>query len=719
MILTEKTYDGVVSNINKNQSWQFMMEANAKAFETLSSTLYQDKIGSIVRELSCNALDSHIEAGNADTPFSIHLPSVFEPYFSVKDYGIGMDEDTVKRVFTVLFASTKEQSNDTVGAFGLGAKTPFSYTETFTVVSRKDGTETSYAMHKDEDGLPCCSKIGSKQTTEQNGVEIILPVNDQYDRSNFKTAIQNQLKFFKVHPTVVGGDYGGFVWENHPTNLTSEHNRVKIYSDANNVYSGIYAVMGPVGYQINFELLIKRFPKHATLLSHLRNQYGIFIRVDFDIGEVSVTPSRETLSYDEKRTFPAFEKALDGLYESMVKSFHDSMATCSTVEERKNYLKTNYNNIRNLVGRVDLSSYDFGIWEVNFYGRITFYISSQKLTDELNTPVSFTNTYRYGKSATNSFNDEDFPVIIIDNCKFIKRRLQNVPSGTGLITIDYEKIDDLRALFNTHRIGFKLLSEFEPVKSEKNYSYLTTEGYRVDVTRRVFNQLLRDMSGAKRITDKADIEPGYYLSSHRGNIHAIAKLEKYTLYKAAGIIKDDVTFIHVFPEKSAAKLKDDDEWSDFEKYLDTFDYQKLYNDNLAFSKYYQVVDGIRSAASASIASFYYNHYDINGHISNIEEELIKHFGATNVAGTIKDSGAWKVIYGECFRLLQYELRATMIKVNEKLHTNYPLLRSINSYYLTNDLPGLKEYIEMIDEKNGDKIDITDVLNFDAVKQFIT
>jgi len=84
-------------------SSSFSIAMNGKAFKVLSDTLYQDKIGSMVREVSCNARDSHVAAGKADVPFEIHLPDNFEPWFSVKDYGLGLSHEDVKNVFTVYF----------------------------------------------------------------------------------------------------------------------------------------------------------------------------------------------------------------------------------------------------------------------------------------------------------------------------------------------------------------------------------------------------------------------------------------------------------------------------------------------------------------------------------------------------------------------------------------------------------------------------------------
>ena len=109
--------------------------ANGKAFKALTDNLYQNKIGSIVREISANAIDAQNQAGNGEIPFQIHLPDTFEPWFSVRDFGIGLSPEIMENVFLTLFESTKDQSNDSIGAFGLGSKTPLAYTDQFTITS--------------------------------------------------------------------------------------------------------------------------------------------------------------------------------------------------------------------------------------------------------------------------------------------------------------------------------------------------------------------------------------------------------------------------------------------------------------------------------------------------------------------------------------------------------------------------------------------------------
>jgi len=62
---------------------QFKMRTSQKAFQILSS-LYSDKALAIVRELGCNAMDSHIASGQPTRPFHIHIPNALEDSDSSK-----------------------------------------------------------------------------------------------------------------------------------------------------------------------------------------------------------------------------------------------------------------------------------------------------------------------------------------------------------------------------------------------------------------------------------------------------------------------------------------------------------------------------------------------------------------------------------------------------------------------------------------------------------
>ena len=91
MKLAVTVNDPILSNVGA--TGEFRIRNSAKAFKILSDGLYSNKIRAIVRELSCNAVDSHVAADKENVPFEVHLPTMLEPWFSVKDFGIGLDND--------------------------------------------------------------------------------------------------------------------------------------------------------------------------------------------------------------------------------------------------------------------------------------------------------------------------------------------------------------------------------------------------------------------------------------------------------------------------------------------------------------------------------------------------------------------------------------------------------------------------------------------------
>lgn len=328
MIINPIERDGaVLSGVSNVRN--VTITANGKAFRVLSSTLYQDKPGAIVRELSSNAYDSHIANGTPDVPFVIHLPTAIEPYFSVKDFGIGMDDPTVEKVFTSLFESTKDNDANSIGAFGLGSKTPFSYTDSFTVVAIKDGVSRTYSLFMNANGCPSYVLLLEKETDEGNGVEVIVPVANIDDRQQFINSVKQQLHFFPVKPIIQNGTIH---WDVEPDVPLIKQDQIVVYSQSNlpAARNSPAALMGPVGYDVNFDILSSKLPKFSALLQYFKNNVCRFY---FKMGDVTVAPSRETLSYDDK-TFEAFENILDGFIERVNADIMATIDNSSTEYEK-------------------------------------------------------------------------------------------------------------------------------------------------------------------------------------------------------------------------------------------------------------------------------------------------------------------------------------------------------------------------------------------------
>lgn len=287
----------VVEVTNTQGGGKFSIKATAKAFAILSSGLYSDKILAIVRELCCNAYDAHVSANKADLPFEIQLPTDLNPTFHVKDFGVGLDDHQVRGrwvtegdkqvwehgIYTTFFDSSKADSNDYIGALGLGSKSPFSYGQTFFVTSRFNGIVRTYSMFINQDGEPEVQLMTEEPTEEGNGVCVELAVKKD-DIIKFRTAAKRALMYFKPMPVVKGCVnfqpflvkhlYGDELWK-------IRH----VESDAD--IRGPYVVQGFVSYPIDFGQL-------PESLHDLRN---INLDIYVPIGDVDVAASREQLSY--------------------------------------------------------------------------------------------------------------------------------------------------------------------------------------------------------------------------------------------------------------------------------------------------------------------------------------------------------------------------------------------------------------------------------------
>jgi hypothetical protein len=294
----------------------FRIQANARAFSILSSNLYTDKITAVIRELSCNAWDSHVAAGKQGTPFDVHLPNALEPWFSVTDYGLGLSHAQVMDLYTTYFSSTKSDSNDYVGALGLGSKSPFAYTSGFDVVSTFNGVQNSYAMFINERGEPSVAHLGSQDTSAPNGVMVKLPVKSD-DFHNFRRSAQQVFQWFPNKPVVCG---------NRDFSLPQIH-RVRegkgwYFTDGNHYTNQAVALMGSVAYPIKRDQVNRRYER--LLYQHLV--------VEFNIGELDVAASREELSYDPT-TVGVLETRLDAVLRELQEQVSTDFAKCTTMWE--------------------------------------------------------------------------------------------------------------------------------------------------------------------------------------------------------------------------------------------------------------------------------------------------------------------------------------------------------------------------------------------------
>ena len=294
MILDANTHTETNCTIQGNS---FSIKASPIAFDILSSKLYSNPVLAVVRELLTNAYDSQVAAGNADKEIDVIFPTALDTEFSIRDYGTGLSKEDVMTLYTTFFDSTKSNSNDFTGGFGLGSKTPFSYTSSFTVTSFFNGTKYVFLATK-KDGYPSILPLTEEPTDEPNGLFIRIPVNKD-------NGTQSGAQFFNE-----AKEYLTFMPEIQITSNKElerpkpflEWDNIKLYRLTRKSFNytwrydqGVFIKQGQNVYKIN---------KYTdSNYSYGKAVEGILEAVDLvyevPIGTLAITPSREQLSNDD------------------------------------------------------------------------------------------------------------------------------------------------------------------------------------------------------------------------------------------------------------------------------------------------------------------------------------------------------------------------------------------------------------------------------------
>lgn len=213
------------SNVEPSKALNFGI-SDVRLVVDILSKLYAYPIRTLVQEYICNGRDAMREAGTwGKLPIEITVPTTLDPVFKVRDFGVGISPDRMASVFVNYGSSTKRNTNTQTGGFGIGAKSAFSYTDSFTVTSFYNGVSYLYVAHLgDEGGV---NLITQNNTTQPNGVEISIGVKPK-DIVEFYNAVQRCVKFwsepikfygtkniFQLKPTLTLGDMSVYE-EAHP-----------------------------------------------------------------------------------------------------------------------------------------------------------------------------------------------------------------------------------------------------------------------------------------------------------------------------------------------------------------------------------------------------------------------------------------------------------------------------------------------------------------------
>lgn len=317
MIPASDTNEVSVGGATAGTFFGISLEDSAHIMTLLRDTLYTDKVLAVLREYGSNAWDANKAAGRGDIPIQVSLPTKNSLELVIRDFGPGMTEQEVMGVYTQYGASTKRSSNESVGMFGIGAKSAFAYTSSFTITSWVDGKRSVYVASLDSTNKGVLHKLLEEASVEQSGVEIRIPV-EQDDIMNFQDTAKDLFCFFSPQPKI---NITLPVLKDNAEVVDSGFILRKSRPNFRNM--GIVVVMGCIPYKVDYSKIRDLVPDLDTFHG------GVYV----DIGSMEVSTSREELRYNGKAEVIIAEK-LSNVVDDLVTSILSSSNELTDYEKR-------------------------------------------------------------------------------------------------------------------------------------------------------------------------------------------------------------------------------------------------------------------------------------------------------------------------------------------------------------------------------------------------
>lgn len=304
----------------------------AVIMEILRGKMYSNPIKTIVQEIGSNARDAHREVGKRDIPIKVKLPNRLSPTFEVRDFGPGISPDRMANIFLRYGCSTKREDNVQTGGFGLGAKSPFAYSDTFGVESivresHFGGMENclvkrTYIALIDPTRIGKMSLVSEEATTEDQGTKITVTCKPG-DESKFaewvKVVYQYWPKAGDPRPEVTG--YAGFEWAKEKANLF-EGKDWTLNISAEAYQAQVIAVVDGIPFTIRQNSI-------GGLSDHTGMLFSKNVVIYFKTGDLALTANREELDYQPK-TIATVKTMLKTIRDSLKDAFEVKLSNCKS-----------------------------------------------------------------------------------------------------------------------------------------------------------------------------------------------------------------------------------------------------------------------------------------------------------------------------------------------------------------------------------------------------
>ena len=269
----EVTHEGTLGS--NRVPMRFSNDAAGRAhLMALLTDLYSDKEAAVLREIACNARDAQVEAGYGG-PVEVTTPTRMMPFLEITDHGVGMSVDFINGTYSEFGGSTKRDTDDQVGFWGIGGKSPLTLTNQFTLVTVHNGVRTTVLVSRSAEGDAGVEVIDTAATDAPNGTRIKIPIEDV---NGMNRKIEQFFRWWPVGSVLIDG-------EKHAPPAPTE--ALDPWIEVHHGLDSDIVIMGDVAYPVTHSRNVS-----AVALKH---DYRVAIRVP--MGAVNVTPSRDALRY--------------------------------------------------------------------------------------------------------------------------------------------------------------------------------------------------------------------------------------------------------------------------------------------------------------------------------------------------------------------------------------------------------------------------------------
>lgn len=285
--------------------------------------LYDNPVEAAIREYVSNAYDANVEAGSTE-PVHLHVPTEDEPYLEVSDTGNGLDYLGIVSVFANFGTSTKRDSNEFIGGFGIGSKSGLAISDKIHVSSVKNGLRNEFVIERKNGILQTRFIVENKKTMSHSGTTVTVNLNKNFiepDAITLFTRYQHVIDGWSVKELIVDNPPNKFInnervsdtYHKIPNTNTWLSNEPLATEDYDGTKQRLR--VGHVLYKIPDDI-VQKLPDgiYYTI-------WKINMVHDVPIGEIKVNYAREKIDISDNKTVKKLISIMKQAYKEYLREY--------------------------------------------------------------------------------------------------------------------------------------------------------------------------------------------------------------------------------------------------------------------------------------------------------------------------------------------------------------------------------------------------------------